>query len=127
MFDEEGILQSHGKRPKLTMRIKKEIVPSDIISQQTEIRTDDNQALNTSRLTKTKTFRCDLCEKEFARETNFKMHQRVHTNERRYKCDVCTMTFQTHSNMKTHQKIHYNVRKSYYCQTCGKGTIMQDV
>lgn len=49
-------------------------------------------------------FACPVCQKQFDRKFNLKVHFRTHTGERPFKCDLCPMYFTTRSNFKVHYR-----------------------
>ncbi|GFU10085.1 hypothetical protein NPIL_653321 [Nephila pilipes] len=63
-------------------------------------------------IAKIRMFSCSICGKEFNRNDNLKVHERIHTGQGRYKCLNFFPRVQINSNSKLH--------KYYTCQTCGK-------
>ncbi|CAJ0950511.1 unnamed protein product [Ranitomeya imitator] len=51
-----------------------------------------------------KPFQCTLCEKAFNQKSALQVHMKKHTGEKPYKCDYCSMTFSQKCNMKLHMK-----------------------
>lgn len=69
-----------------------------------------------------KPYKCTYngCDKAFARSTDAKVHEAVHTGERRHVCPVCAKTFIQSSHMRMHLQTH-NEEKSFVCTVCQKG------
>ena len=65
-------------------------------------------------------FKCDLCNKEFAKNHNLKVHIRnVHEGKKLYRCEKCEKNYSQNADLKTHiQKIHENTvieKKMFQC------------
>ncbi|CAF95338.1 unnamed protein product [Tetraodon nigroviridis] len=69
-------------------------------------------------------FKCDTCEKEFSRKSNFRKHQRTHKGEKPYHCSFCSKQYSQRSSLNLHLRIHTG-EKPYVCETCGKGFIQR--
>ena len=87
--------------------------------------TDLNVKGDLARHTKTKTrgtkrsFKCDMCDHEFARLNYLKKHARTHTGERSFPCDECKKTFARKHHLKEHKKIHTG-EHPFQCDECGR-------
>ena len=95
-----------------------------------------------------KPYKCNICSKAFSQNSNFRIHQRIHTGEKPYKCNECGKAFKQYSSLTRHQNIHpeekphkrnvcdkafikcsnlwghertHTREKSYKCTECGKG------
>ena len=85
--------------------------------------TDLNVKGDLARHTKTKTrgtkrsFKCDMCDREFARLDYLKKHARTHTGERPFKCDECRKEFTKKNNLTRHKMIHTGERP-FQCDLC---------
>ena len=64
-----------------------------------------------------KPFKCQYCNKSFAKSQLLKIHQRIHTEEKPYKCQQCDKSFVQSSSLKTHE-ISHTGEKQYKCQQC---------
>ena len=53
-----------------------------------------------------KPFKCDVCDKTFARGGQLIVHKRVHNGEKPYNCDQCDMKFSSSGNLKLHSSQH---------------------
>ncbi len=52
-------------------------------------------------------FRCEVCDKTFARREGLKRHTEIHLNERNYRCGACDKTFNTGSQLSMHMtRVH---------------------
>ena len=67
-----------------------------------------------------KPFKCDLCEKEFARPASLKVHKRTHSCDRPYVCALCGTSFADNSNLHRHHRLKH-LGKSKKRQGGGKG------
>ncbi|RXG68527.1 Zinc-responsive transcriptional regulator ZAP1 [Armadillidium vulgare] len=54
-----------------------------------------------------KPFKCNICSKSFAANSDLQVHTRTHTGERPYKCEICSKTFTQFGNRATHMKTHF--------------------
>jgi len=51
-------------------------------------------------------FRCDVCNKSFAVQTDFQRHKIRHSEDRPYQCEVCNMSFRYLNALKEHMFKH---------------------
>ncbi|CAG04154.1 unnamed protein product, partial [Tetraodon nigroviridis] len=65
---------------------------------------------------------CNICGKQFMKETSLKRHELIHTGERPHQCTVCGKTFLTANELKLHNRYHTGERP-YKCEECGKAFI----
>jgi uncharacterized C2H2 Zn-finger protein len=66
-----------------------------------------------------KPFKCDVCDKAFTQSNNLTRHKRMHTGEKTYKCDMCDKAFTQSNNLTAHKRIHTG-EKPYKCDMCDK-------
>ncbi|XP_027129053.1 zinc finger protein 850 [Larimichthys crocea] len=71
-------------------------------------------------LSRRKSFRCDICGKEYQSKSGLQTHLRSHTGEKPFMCKICGKTFSQLSTLNIHIRIHTD-EKPYLCTTCGKG------
>lgn len=64
-------------------------------------------------------FKCDHCDKRFAKKLLLQRHSRIHTQERPYKCDICVKSFTTSESLKVHIRTHTG-EKPFQCEYCLK-------
>ena len=69
---------------------------------------------------KKKPFSCDVCDKSYAYEQNFKKHMSVHTGEKAYNCHTCDKWFHRASDFRKHTMFFHKVEKTNTCGNCGQ-------
>ena len=62
-------------------------------------------------------FECDVCGREFTRQSSVNRHMRTHTGERPYERDVCHKTFTRNHLLVAHKRTHTDERP-YGCDVC---------
>ena len=70
---------------------------------------------------KLKPFKCDYCDKTFARKESLKDHLSTHGMGRTYNCDLCEKVFNNRDSIILHKKKYHTGNKSHWCTECGKG------
>ncbi|XP_015118703.1 zinc finger protein 341 isoform X2 [Diachasma alloeum] len=81
-------------------------------------------------------YKCNYCNKQFAKKFYWQQHERSHTGEKPYQCVVCGRAFAQKSNVKKHMSSHKvwpgtaihslppeappdgNIDRTYHCQFC---------
>ncbi|XP_020300192.1 zinc finger protein 2 homolog [Pseudomyrmex gracilis] len=81
-------------------------------------------------------YKCNYCDKQFAKKFYWQQHERSHTGEKPYQCIVCGRAFAQKSNVKKHMSSHKvwpgtaihslppeappdgNIDRTYHCQFC---------
>ncbi len=67
-------------------------------------------------------YRCDVCDKLFARSAYLEAHRRTHTGEKSYKCDQCDKSYARNGHLKEH-KLKHTGETPYNCNQCEKNHI----
>lgn len=57
---------------------------------------------------KGKTFKCDLCDKEFATKKGLMQHKQNHVNIDMFKCTICGKAFSNSRSLSVHKRYHDN-------------------
>ncbi|XP_050439975.1 zinc finger protein 501-like [Adelges cooleyi] len=69
-----------------------------------------------------KPFRCTVCLTSFSQKSSLTKHQLVHTGEKPYRCTVCLMSFSEKCNLTKHERVHTG-EKPYKCTVCLKSFV----
>ena len=70
---------------------------------------------------KTKKFKCHLCDKSYTRLNMLKAHVLTHSGLNKFTCATCNRGFGTASNYKTHLKTHLQEQHGeFICTECGE-------
>nr|XP_054760074.1 zinc finger protein 431-like [Lytechinus pictus] len=66
-------------------------------------------------------YQCDICFKEFRKNSNLKRHMVTHTErERRHQCELCEKKFLTSSHLKAHHMQKHSEERPNKCPYCDK-------
>ncbi|XP_025033294.1 zinc finger protein 397-like, partial [Python bivittatus] len=66
-----------------------------------------------------KPYKCMECGIGFRKSVQLKAHKAIHTGEAPFRCSMCQKTFTSSSNLIAHKRIHTG-EKPYRCTYCGK-------
>ena len=75
------------------------------------------------RLHNTTKFSCNICHKQFVRESQLKTHSRKHTGDLPFSCEIggCNKKFFTKQGCDTHRKICGKEIPKFTCVECNRG------
>lgn len=59
-----------------------------------------------------KPYKCNVCEKNFARGGQLSQHMVTHTGIKKYKCDFCGSKFSCLANLKIHLKVKFYLTRN---------------
>ena len=68
-----------------------------------------------------KPYKCELCDKRFARDQQRRVHQVVHTGDKSHLCCECGQSFGSASTLIDHKKRKHLFMRDHQCQKCNKG------
>ncbi|CAG9785134.1 unnamed protein product [Diatraea saccharalis] len=66
-----------------------------------------------------KSYKCNICSKDFFTNGNLMRHQMLHNAEKIFKCDKCVAAFTTKGSLKSHYVMHMDEKK-IICDICNK-------
>ncbi|XP_069476826.1 zinc finger protein 236 isoform X3 [Ambystoma mexicanum] len=107
---QQVILMSHAPEPSETPSVN-----TDELTYQDHLLT--HQAGPPISSQKPKVFKCDSCEKAFAKPSQLERHSRIHTGERPFQCHLCEKAFNQKSALQVHMKKHTGERP-HECDFC---------
>ncbi|KAK3606063.1 hypothetical protein CHS0354_006408 [Potamilus streckersoni] len=65
-------------------------------------------------------FKCPQCSKGFSRSSELERHINIHSNNRQFVCDICQQSFIQKGHLMTHKLTHTG-EKPYKCRYCNQG------
>ncbi|XP_067010895.2 zinc finger protein 93 [Anabrus simplex] len=66
-----------------------------------------------------KKHRCEICDKEFLYNSNFRAHMLMHKGQKNMKCNFCDKSFITSNGLLRHRRLHTG-EKPFKCNICDK-------
>ena len=63
-------------------------------------------------ISKKKSFSCEICKKEFTRNSSLQTHMNIHLNVKPYVCSICNFRFNANPNLIRHKKNVHNMKFS---------------
>lgn len=69
---------------------------------------------------KTTEYKCEICDRIFAKKEYLKNHWVIHTNEKPFKCPKCDVAFTKTSSVARHIKTHHSNERKHVCKICKK-------
>lgn len=76
--------------------------------------------METFRKDKYKSFKCNVCGKDFTTSQRLEIHRIIHSGEKPFKCDICDKAFNNKSNSYRHFKNNHTDKKPFKCDVCEK-------
>lgn len=64
-------------------------------------------------------FKCEFCDKKFARKYSLNLHTKLHTGTKDHCCEICSKAFRASSYLQVHLRTHSGERP-YECSECLK-------
>lgn len=76
-------------------------------------------AIDVEMTPKSKTYKCNICDKVFTKQFSLNRHFYQHTGERAHKCRVCGKSFIQKTDMERHLTLHSD-ELNFKCSACDK-------
>ena len=111
--------------PHLAVKHKDIKITADGDKKLTHSKNKEEDAEKNERGAGEKKFKCEHCEKRFAKPSKLKIHEWVHTGVKPFSCNTCGSQFTSSSNLKAHEILHTDTHSIFSCSHCDKEFVLK--